>query len=226
MREVSIYGLCGADDRVRYIGKTRNDLASRLRQHRSDARRKARLPVHRWMRKEGVETIRIVLLETVDESQWVGAERTWIQALGPVDLLNLAKGGEGWPGGGFSAEHRKAISESLKRGRFIPCQMCGGPMWVPPSLEGKRKFCKAACRHESDKGKQWGNSHPRQHNRPPTPQAVAAAAAKRRATTHCPAGHPYAGENLRVSNGRRHCRACARQHAANYRKRIRNALSR
>jgi hypothetical protein len=31
--------------------------------------------------------------------------------------------------------------------------------------------------------------------------------------THCPAGHPYAGEHLRVRpNGHRYCRTCANQH--------------
>ena len=220
MREVSIYGLCGADGRVKYVGKTRNGLAARLRQHRSDARRKARLPVHRWMRKEGVETVRIVLLETVDDSQWVEAERTWIQALGPADLLNLAKGGEGWPGGGFSAEHRKAISESLKRGRFISCSICDGPLWVRPSEEDKKTLCSRACRNERDRRKRAGYvpfsgvSRPREKSKP------------RVYPTHCPAGHPYSGENLREHGGRRYCRACARVHAANHRKRIRNALSR
>jgi hypothetical protein len=29
------------------------------------------------------------------------------------------------------------------------------------------------------------------------------------AKTHCPAGHPYEGENLRRWKGRRYCRACA-----------------
>lgn len=33
--------------------------------------------------------------------------------------------------------------------------------------------------------------------------------------THCPQGHPYSGDNLLVSNGRRMCRTCRRekQHA-------------
>lgn len=26
--------------------------------------------------------------------------------------------------------------------------------------------------------------------------------------THCPKGHPYSGDNLTISNGRRHCRTC------------------
>lgn len=28
--------------------------------------------------------------------------------------------------------------------------------------------------------------------------------------THCPAGHPYSGDNVRVTNGSRFCRACSR----------------
>lgn len=32
-----------------------------------------------------------------------------------------------------------------------------------------------------------------------------------RSKTHCPRRHPYAGENLLVSSGRRYCRACKRQ---------------
>lgn len=33
------------------------------------------------------------------------------------------------------------------------------------------------------------------------------------ATTHCPQGHPYDDTNTRHRNGRRHCRACARERA-------------
>lgn len=38
-----------------------------------------------------------------------------------------------------------------------------------------------------------------------------------RAKTHCRAGHEFNAENTRVSRGRRHCRACLRQWAANHR---------
>lgn len=33
----------------------------------------------------------------------------------------------------------------------------------------------------------------------------------RRTITHCPAGHPYSGDNLIVNNGRRSCRTCINQ---------------
>lgn len=37
--------------------------------------------------------------------------------------------------------------------------------------------------------------------------------------THCPAGHPYSGENVRVSSTGRKCRACDRERAAKARSR-------
>lgn len=36
--------------------------------------------------------------------------------------------------------------------------------------------------------------------------------------THCPQGHPYSGDNLRVGKDRRTCRACAREWARNRRR--------
>jgi len=43
-----------------------------------------------------------------------------------------------------------------------------------------------------------------------------------RAKTHCPHGHPYEGDNLRIINGRRTCRICnnAKQRACTARKRL------
>lgn len=42
------------------------------------------------------------------------------------------------------------------------------------------------------------------------------APASKRAKTHCPAGHPYSGENLYVNpKGRRECRACRKQRRSN-----------
>lgn len=38
--------------------------------------------------------------------------------------------------------------------------------------------------------------------------------AQRAAKTHCPKNHPYDEANTRVNNGRRHCRACARERSA------------
>lgn len=39
-----------------------------------------------------------------------------------------------------------------------------------------------------------------------------------RARTHCPHGHPYAGDNLRMSKGKRFCRTCDRRASVEQRK--------
>jgi uncharacterized protein YjcR len=41
-------------------------------------------------------------------------------------------------------------------------------------------------------------------------KAVAAAAAKKHAQTHCKRGHPLSGDNVYEYRGMRHCRACKR----------------
>lgn len=47
-------------------------------------------------------------------------------------------------------------------------------------------------------------------------------AAAQRAKTHCAQGHPFAGDNLRIAgDGRRVCRACAREQMARRRERLR-----
>lgn len=47
-------------------------------------------------------------------------------------------------------------------------------------------------------------------------------AAFQREKTHCPAGHPYSGDNLRIcKDGKRACRACAREQIARRRERER-----
>jgi hypothetical protein len=40
-----------------------------------------------------------------------------------------------------------------------------------------------------------------------------------KAKTHCPQGHPYAGDNLIVWRGRRSCRECARRRSAAWKRR-------
>ena len=50
-----------------------------------------------------------------------------------------------------------------------------------------------------------------------------AAAARQRAKTHCPKGHAYSGENLRVYSGNRYCRECGNDAARRYNHRKREA---
>lgn len=215
MRRCVIYGLHAGDFRIRYVGKTVADPRARLRQHRTDAKRGSALPVHRWMRKRGLGRVVVVELGHVTGAEnWQEIERGWIVAFG-AELLNITKGGEGAHEPIFSPEHRAKIAAALRRGRDRPCEMCSAPVWVAPADEraGRGRFCSRACRGEYDR------RHP-PPRRPNPAKGIAAAAAKRRAITHCPGGHPYAGENLRVTpTGRRVCRTCQRAATAAYRKR-------
>ena len=64
--------------------------------------------------------------------------------------------------------------------------------------------------------------HTLEHGKTFTPEVtamgLAASAAKRRALTHCPQGHEYAGENLYTTpDGRRVCKECNRAAKRKYR---------
>ena len=215
MRGCVIYGLHAGDFRIRYVGKTVSGVARRLRGHRYDAKRGSTLPVHRWMRKHGLSRIAIVELDRITEAEnWQEIERQWIVGFG-TELLNVTKGGEGAHEPIFTPEHRAKIAAALRRGRERPCEICSAPVWVAPADEraGRGRFCSRACRGAYDQ------KHPPKR-RPNPAKGIAAAAAKRRGISHCPSGHPYAGENLRVTPaGRRVCRTCQRAAVAAYRKR-------
>lgn len=59
------------------------------------------------------------------------------------------------------------------------------------------------------------------------PKACAAAAAEKRARTHCPQGHPYSKENTYLGGGgRRNCRTCALDRAAEGKRRRRERTRR
>ena len=88
---------------VRYVGVSK-DAKQRFKQHRKDARRGSKLPVHRWIRKM-LEAGQTPVLEVIDEGSGIEAaghaERKWvaywrqaaIQHDGPW-LLNIGDGGE------------------------------------------------------------------------------------------------------------------------------------
>lgn len=220
MRSSIIYGLHAGDGVIRYVGKTVRDVAGRLRTHRSHAKACSALPVHRWLRKHSPHVVGVVLEEVPADGDWSVIEQAWIKALRSSNgLLNILNGGEGAHEVVFTPERRAKISAALKRGKWVPCVECGTPRWTIPSQEkrGHGLLCSRACRSAVDRRK------PPPPNRF-TPQALAAAAAKRKAITHCPQGHAYEGANLRETpTGRRVCRACARAATAKNR---RNRLDR
>ncbi len=78
-----------------YFGKT-VDLRSRWYNHRYDARHGSDLPIHRAIRKYGIDNFKIELLnEHVDDAAASEHERSLIATIDPGTCYNVAKGGNG-----------------------------------------------------------------------------------------------------------------------------------
>lgn len=208
-RATHIYALSDERGVVRYVGKTVRALGDRLGQHRRAARR-GELPVNRWLRKHDAS---ISLLETVAAGKdWAARERHWIKQFS--GLLNLTDGGEGLAGHVFSQEHRSKIAAALRTGAEFSCETCGLAFWRKRNQidVGNCRFCSRECYAASLKGV----------SKPvpslATERGIEAAAAKRRARTHCKRGHPLSGFNLFLtSQGSRGCKECRKIHKRIYR---------
>lgn len=82
---------------VRYVGQTTQRLASRLRQHRSDANVRCTTPVRKWIAREEAAGFQIIITSVVEDAILHQTEIELIsqyRALG-VRLLNVTDGGEG-----------------------------------------------------------------------------------------------------------------------------------
>lgn len=211
-RSTTIYGLYedGAD-LPRYIGKTARPLRFRMYSH-WQAAKSPRLPVSRWLAKVKAEgrKINAVVIETIPSGgDWADREAHWIRAyrfIG-VQLLNLTRGGEGLAGLKFSDEHRSRISASVRRGAEFSCKQCGATFWRPPNAikSGDNKYCSRPCYFKGQVGISKGAGIDRS-------KAVAAAAAVRRARTHCKRGHEFTPTNTAINKyGHRACRQCKRE---------------
>ncbi len=217
-RITAIYALCEPDYTPRYVGKTVRYLHERHKAHIASAR-KPRLPVHRWIAKRVAAGDRLVirLIEYVQPGDdWAARERHWIadyRARGHA-LLNLTDGGEGLAGHRFTQAHKDKIAAGLRTGATFACETCGTTFWRKRReiSKGDCRFCSRPCYAASLKG----------ISRPVptvcTERGIAAAAAARKARTHCKRGHPLSGENLYLtSTGGRACKSCRQIHKATYR---------
>lgn len=101
MSIVYIYGLIDPRnditiENVRYVGKTKRKVWSRLCKHVQDSKTGI-APIHKWIRKiknDGYRPIYIIL-EECDENSWKDAERRYISLLKKSNrLLNVSDGGE------------------------------------------------------------------------------------------------------------------------------------
>lgn len=190
------------------MGKTLNLIGDRLRSHRNS--KQSSLPVHRWLRKHG--DVEVVLLEEVASGgDWSARERYWIQeCVKSGCCLNIAKGGEGAHFVTRTPEHLAKIAKALekyKTGWDAPCQTCGRTVRVTP--KNGKKYCSLKCHGVASRGvSKPQNRTPEQQKR-----AINAAAAARRARTHCIKGHELSGANLRINRaGSRVCKTCQREH--------------
>lgn len=222
-RQVLIYALTyPGTDRVRYVGKTVRSPRKRHNEHIMDAIRKARLPVHRWIRSlyERGSWSCLWHLERIPENEdWAARERHWIKKFRAEghDLLNLTDGGEGLPGHTRSAETREAIASRLRKGTHFLCEVCSQQFWRKPRdiKAGNSRFCSRACYARSQAGVSK-----------PVPESVhikgvAASRAKKLARTSCKRGHEYTAENTYINpRGARVCVECRKEASRAYR--IRN----
>lgn len=118
----------------------------------------------------------------------------WTGSLSPQGYGSFAVSGRKWPA------HRVTLAQ---QDGFMPtrsihcCHRCDNPPCVNPA----HLF--------------WGTASDNLRD----------ASAKKRLVnnqkTHCPYGHPYAGDNLKIVNGGRNCLACQRDRGAEYRLRKR-----
>ena len=220
---VRIYALCEYPDTPRYVGKTIRYMHERHKQHIANAcgKRQSQLPVARWIRKQvaGNKPLIIMLLENVAVGkEWQQRERYWIQKLRAdgADLLNLTDGGEGLPGHKFTPEHKAKISSARKTGKQLSCEVCATSIWRSLSeiAKGDCRFCSKQCYALSQKGKSKTISHLC------VDRGIAAAAAQKRARTHCRNGHEFSKTNTYINkHGARICRTCTNISKRKYRDR-------
>lgn len=224
MKTVRIYALLDpGTGAVRYVGKTTTTLRRRVSQHMSAARCKRRLRLHRWLNKIGCRP-RVILLEEVAAGvDWQSRECRWIRRflLHRCQLCNATAGGEGLCGYVPTAEHREKIAASIRTGANFECEVCATQFWRKRHEidAGNCRFCSRACyaRWQVGKKKNFTSSEVGRAGRQ-------AAAARRRAMTHCKRGHVLGGDNLYVHpTGSRVCKECRKMHKSDSRRRYAKA---
>lgn len=130
-----LYYLVTEKDSGYYIGMTKCPLQTRLTQHKSRANTSSLLKVYTHMRKYGVDTYSIVLVDTFEEyGACCQAEIDAIyEALNRGDkLLNLSQGGEG----GFFVQDIEAWKAKLSLAR----QGAKPALGMKHSKENKKLF--------------------------------------------------------------------------------------
>lgn len=207
-KTVSIYAIlpAGAGSPV-YVGSTSQLVRNRIRGHILDAKAGSSLPIHVWIRLQSGFRVEVLEVCAGDDATRELRERHWVSQFD--GLLNVTDGGAGASGTVWPAARRARVAEAMRTGGTFDCQQCGVEFWRKRREieKGHNKFCSRGCYQQSIRGKTR-----------PIPEhvrlrGVEAAAKRRKELTHCYAGHPLSGENLRVNkSGSRVCRTCERAH--------------
>lgn len=120
-----IYGLyctCHPEAGIRYVGRTIRPPRKRLIQHKGDARRGSKYPVHKWIVKHGEQNVFMEILEAVESYDMLAeAEGRWMEIVSGrgCSLLNMATVEDGVLLYRHSAETRAKIS-AINLGKKIP----------------------------------------------------------------------------------------------------------
>lgn len=195
---VTIYGLCHPETgELRYVGKA-NNLESRIRCHRWEARSSS---LHtrkvNWLRSLSTDPV-VTVLEECTKDNWAEAERRWIAVFRTqgARLTNFADGGQTSP-----VEGKRHSEESKSKMRAASLRLG----LKPPSRKGQPVTAEA-------KAKQRATSL-RLGLKPPPMGGWNKGIRK----THCPSGHEYSPENTLIQYRRsenrlfQSCRQCRQQ---------------
>lgn len=165
-----IYGLVDpSNGSIRYVGKTVQDPARRLRQHQHSARTVNRTHLHAWLRSLSCDPA-ICVLERGGESELSLLERKWIASM--PNLVNHTVGGDGGAtrNGMQNSDKQKAAASVSSRGRSrgghrhdCSCGWCcgGRPGGWKMSDEQKEKISRArkGVRLTTDHKEAIGRAH-------------------------------------------------------------------
>lgn len=217
-RTITIYCICSREDgRTVYVGSTSQALKHRVRGHCLAAKDGDQRPIYQWMRTQPGFIVRILeQFEDVGAGKRASREKHWVSSF--TDLLNVTDGGLGGSGVVWSIERRKKLSDSNRTGAYFECKTCGTSFWRKRRdiALGNNKFCSRPCYSTSLRGKH------RPLSKNAVERGVAAAAAAKRARTHCSNGHEFTEDNTRFNkSGARVCRQCLRD----YKRRNREAVN-
>lgn len=113
----AIYGLCGPDGEIRYIGYTSNTPEKRLKGHLSTGELSGNSHKNNWIKSIGKDNISIVVLEYYSDISLDDLWKREIEAISAgkgagLRLTNNGSGGEGATGVVHTAESRRRMSEA------------------------------------------------------------------------------------------------------------------